>query len=277
MLYRWQLLETPQTLDDFNAKPKVTPYLFNYSIKILSTIEDPLLFAHSTEILLSAPQVMRYKYKFYPLGSVESKRLNAFVFCQLKNNRMVGSFKVTPPEEDDYLLKIYAKPESGIATEASILNSVTSMVLRCTKTHKNVPRLPFHDGPWGITSHLEEYGLHFANVPLETPVLVTVNGRRTVLLEVPQEMLISQQLFDIAGNAIGAKNIIHRVAKMEDKIIRFVIHPPRRGFYKFVVYARPKPTTKGRWYLPCIANFLVDCRQESLNTGILLRPKKSIR
>lgn len=49
---------------------------------------------------------MRWKYKLYPADEIENAALNNYVFCQIKEDRLVGSFAVTPPVEGRYYFKV---------------------------------------------------------------------------------------------------------------------------------------------------------------------------
>jgi len=104
--FRWQLLERPITLKKFNALPKVTAYFFEFNLKIRSELANPIEFKIQKEIKLGAHEPMRYKFKFYPADQVENASLNNYVFCQLREDRLVGSFMVIPPCEDQYFLKV---------------------------------------------------------------------------------------------------------------------------------------------------------------------------
>lgn len=278
---RWQLLEQPLSLAEFNVRPKVYPHFFEYRVRIRSAeaLKCPLVFAYSTEILLSAPQVLHYKYKLYPADGVEGHQLDRYVFCQLKEERLLGSFTVTPPDDGHYLLKVYARPDCVGRESALVLDCIVVFVLECTKAWKNVARMPPNDQPWGPTGYLAEFGLRFLNVT--TPVLVVVTGRRTLLLETSRAMLISQQLTDADGNPIGQKNVIHRTrAKDNSDVVRFVVQPPDVGLFKLTIYACPDPNDRGRYPLPRVATFLVDCKQTSWTAGeireqiFLKKPKK---
>ena len=103
---RWQLLDKPLTLTEFNDLPKVTPSYFDFNLKIRSKVSCPLVFKIQTEIKVASHEPMRYKYKLYPADEVENSSLNHFVFCCLKEDRSIGSFTVTPPVEGRYYLKV---------------------------------------------------------------------------------------------------------------------------------------------------------------------------
>ena len=103
---RWQLLDKPFTLQEFNDLPKVTPSFFDFNLKIRSKVSSPITFKIQSEIKVASHEAMRYKYKLYPADEVENSTLNHFVFCCLKEDRLVGSFTVTPPVEGRYYLKV---------------------------------------------------------------------------------------------------------------------------------------------------------------------------
>lgn len=102
----WQLIEKPISLSEFNALPRVTPQFFEYNMHIRSKQSHPYEFKVQTEIQIAAHETMRYKYKLYPADQAENESLNHFAFCQLQENRLVGSFIVTPPLETRYYLKV---------------------------------------------------------------------------------------------------------------------------------------------------------------------------
>ena len=104
--FRWQLLEKTLTLEEFNSLPKVSPNFFDFNLKIRSKPQNPVVFRISTEIKIGSHEAMRYKYKLYPSDELENSSLNHYVFCCLKEDRLVGSFAVSPPIEGRFFLKV---------------------------------------------------------------------------------------------------------------------------------------------------------------------------
>jgi transglutaminase/protease-like cytokinesis protein 3 len=102
----WQLIEKPISLKEFNALPRVMPQFFEYNLYIRSKQTHPYEFRVQAEVQIGAQEPMRYKYKLFPADQVENESLNHFALCQLKENRLVGSFIVTPPLEARYFLKV---------------------------------------------------------------------------------------------------------------------------------------------------------------------------
>ncbi|GFY08346.1 kyphoscoliosis peptidase [Trichonephila clavipes] len=50
---RWQLLDVIVSLEEFNALPKVTPYFFDYNMKIRSRPQNPVVFKGSDPPILT--------------------------------------------------------------------------------------------------------------------------------------------------------------------------------------------------------------------------------
>ncbi|GIY75262.1 hillarin [Caerostris darwini] len=115
---RWQLLDVIVSLEEFNALPKVTPYFFDYNMKIRSRPQNPVVFKVHKEVKISAHEPMRWKYKLYAADEIENASLNNYVFCQLKEDRLVGSFAVTPPVEGRYYFKL-ANERSNLGNSVS--------------------------------------------------------------------------------------------------------------------------------------------------------------
>ncbi|KAH9417011.1 hypothetical protein DERP_011740 [Dermatophagoides pteronyssinus] len=257
---RWQLLDKSITLDEFNARPKVTELFFEYNLMIRTKIQNPLEFRISTEVKIGSHEPMRYKYKLYSADEQENSSLNYYVFCQLKEDRLVGSFMVQPPLSGRFLLKIFAKPEremQGSQQDLSIpLNPIITILLECTKARKYLEPFPLNELPWGLTQKFYDYKLRLVNQ--KGPIIVTWGGRRRLILESNETMLITYSLYDSDSMEMDTRNIILR----DDnglKII-FTINPPRVGTFKFILFGMPKPKQKGKWRLPMLATFMIDCK-----------------
>ncbi|XP_074596726.1 uncharacterized protein LOC141851833 [Brevipalpus obovatus] len=281
---KWQLLEKPITLREFNALPKVTPYFFEYNLKIRSEVANPIEFKIQKEIKIGAHETMRYKFKFYPADQVENASLNSYVFCQLREDRSVGSFLVSPPCEDQYFLKIYACPEKDMSEQLldsrstirilqpqtsnsssttksqSNLHSCATFLLKCIKARRYNPAYPLNDLPWGPTQAFYDYKMRMINQT--GPIITTWGGRRRLILECAENMLITHQVIDSEGLEMDAKHLLTR-EDIENRIT-FNISPPRVGMFKIMVFGMPKPKQKGKWRLPLLGTFLIECKMAKI-------------
>ncbi|XP_035207249.1 kyphoscoliosis peptidase-like isoform X2 [Stegodyphus dumicola] len=252
---RWQLLEVTVSLEEFNALPKVTPYFFDYNMKIRSRPQNPVVFKVHKEVKIAAHEPMRWKYKLYPADEIENASLNNYVFCQLKEDRLVGSFAVTPPVEGRYYFKVYAKPEREMKEETN-LHNVVIFLLDCLVAKKYIQPYPHNEVPWGPTQCFYDYRMKMVNQ--SGPMIVTWGGKRKLILEVKDVMLITYQLLDVEGIEMDSKDIIRREDK--ENRVSFTFTPLRVGMYKFLIFGMPKPKQKGKWRLPLIASYLIDCK-----------------
>ncbi|GIY00409.1 uncharacterized protein CEXT_244081 [Caerostris extrusa] len=138
-------------LDEFNALPKVTPFFFEYNLRIRSRPQNPVVFRFQTELKLTAHKPTRYKYKLYSVEDRENGALNNYVFCQLKEDRLLGSFSICPPLEGMYYFKVYARPEWQMYEDTTLKN-VAIFLLECLKAKKHVNPYPINDVPWEQSS-----------------------------------------------------------------------------------------------------------------------------
>ncbi|XP_043192755.1 uncharacterized protein LOC122365535 [Amphibalanus amphitrite] len=256
---RWQLIVMPQSLEDFNRLPKVTPWFFMNELRLKRLYASPVSFKHQTEIeIFCQGPIMRFKYKFYSVSEVESSELNGYVFCQLRGaDRRQGSFTVQPPETGSYFLKVYGRPEEDIMDDETLpLDHLATFLLHCMKPRRQFSPWPVSDVPWGPNGFFFEMGASLYNQ--EGPVIVTWGGFKQLVLETKVDLLTMVQVFDADGFEIESKTMVKR--KDVDGDIIFFIHPPRIGFYKLLVYGIPRPSEKGKWRLPLIASFLIESK-----------------
>lgn len=272
---RWQLLDVLVSLEEFNALPKVTPYFFDFNMKIRSRPQNPVVFKVHKEVKIAAHEPMRWKYKLYPADEIENASLNNYVFCQLKEDRLVGSFAVTPPVEGRYYFKVYAKPEREMKEETN-LHNVVIFLLDCLVAKKYIQPYPHNEVPWGPTQCFYDYRMKMVNQ--SGPMIVTWGGKRKLILEVKDVMLITYQLLDVEGIEMDSKDIIRREDK--ENRVSFTFTPLRVGMYKFLIFGMPKPKQKGKWRLPLIASYLIDCKftrqlyDEDFPPPIVKQPEK---
>ncbi|XP_077520410.1 uncharacterized protein LOC144130354 [Amblyomma americanum] len=274
---RWQLLDKPLTLNEFNSLPKVTPHFFQLNMRLRTRPQNPIMFRVRTELRLASHEPMRYKFKLYPSDETENATLNNYVFCHLLEDRCVACFGVTPPTEGRYFLKIYANRErdmraatvtEGGATAASAsLQNIGIFLLDCVRAKKYLMPYPLNEVPWGPTQAFYDYNMRL--VDQTGPVIVSWGAKRKLTIDLSESMLVSHQLLDSDGVEMDLKGMITREDK--DRRVTFQIVPQRVGMFKLVIFAMPKPKLKGKWRLPLVATFLIDCKLTRLQLDEELR------
>ena len=100
---------------------------FEYSLKLPKDLPMPLVTIDSLDVRMLGFEVIRYKYKFFNATKNDNKDLNQYVMCYLRGKtRKIVNFHVSPPENGDFYLKIYAKPEEEIQHETDTLDHVAT-------------------------------------------------------------------------------------------------------------------------------------------------------
>lgn len=265
---KWQLIDQPITLEEFNSLPKVTPYFYECNFKLRSKLGNEntkgcIEFRIQTEIKIQSHEPMRYKYKLFPIDQLENSSMNHFVFCQLKEDRTLGSFTISPPSEGKYYFKIFASPEREMLQGSTSLHLVAVFIVNCTRARKYSQPFPLNELPWGLTQAFYDFKLRLANSNQSGPVITTWGGKRRVAIESPEVLIVSHQLFDSDGCELDIRSCILKEESFnKDNSMRiiFTIAPPRIGTFKFSIFGMPRPKQKGKWRLPLLATFLIDCK-----------------
>ena len=155
-------------------------------------------------------------------------------------------------------LQIFAKPEREMqeSQDSTSLQNVCTFLMECTRARKYIEPLPLNELPWGPTQTFYDFKLRLHNQ--KGPVIVTWGGKRRLVMESNETMLISYTIYDSEGMEMDTRSIVFR--EDSGNKITFTISPPRVGTFKLMIFGMPKPKQKGKWRLPLLATFMVDCK-----------------
>lgn len=158
---------------------------------------------------------------------------------------------------------MYAKPEREMLAgqaDSSSLHSVVTFVLECIKSRRYIEPFPLNELPWGPTQAFYNYKMKLHNQT--GPVILSWGGKRKLVIESVEQMLTTLQLFDSEGMEMDLRiYVLHEERSTgQGQTMSFTITPPRQGMFKFLLFGMPKPKQKGKWRLPLLASFLVDCK-----------------
>lgn len=76
--------------------------------------------------------------------------------------------------------------------EDSTLKNVAIFLLECVRAKKQVNPYPLHDVPWGPAQSFFDFKMKLVNQA--GPVIVTWGGKRKLVIETANAMLITQQV-----------------------------------------------------------------------------------
>ncbi len=139
--------------------------------------------------------------------------------------------------------------------DSTSLQNVCTFLLECSRARKYNEPLPLNELPWGPTQSFYDFKLRLNQ---KGPVIVTWGGKRRLIMEANETMLITYSLFDAEGMEMDVRSIITR--EDSGNKTTFTINPPRVGTFKFMIFGMPKPKQKGKWRLPLLATFMIDCK-----------------
>lgn len=141
-------------------------------------------------------------------------------------------------------------------TDSSSLPAVATFLLICTRARKHLQPFPLNELPWGPTQAFYDFKMRIMNQT--GPVISTWGGKRKLVIETCEIMLIQHQMFDADGMEMDIRTYI--LKEENGRKITFTIAPPHASKFKFLLFGMPKPKQNGHWRLPLLASFLVDCK-----------------
>jgi len=252
---------------------------------------------------LWAWEVVRYKYKFFKaeehdINRRPSDKLNNYVFCFYRGRqRRHTVFRINPPEEGAFLLKIYAKPEEELNSEDDTLDHVATLHIRAPTVHLPPLAWPRKVEPWGATNYLADSGAVIVSQSQEPVMFVSGTGRKKIVLRTPLGPILSKcHVFDADGNELvqdidreirytvllnkkiplpsdTRKEEESSLAPFVDKkesdreTIFYINNLPKPGLYKAQIFARRKPKKRGKLIIPLVACILLEYRSPGLTQG----------
>lgn len=141
-------------------------------------------------------------------------------------------------------------------TDSSSLPAVATFLLKCTRARKYLEPFPLNELPWGPTQAFHDFKMRILNA--NGPVISTWGGKRKLVIETSELMLIQHQMLDADGMEMDIRTYI--LKEENGRKITFTIVPPYASKFKFLLFGMPKPKQKGHWRMPLLATFLVDCK-----------------
>nr|KAG5698280.1 hypothetical protein BaRGS_016982 [Batillaria attramentaria] len=296
---KWQLLEIPITLEEFEALPFVRSIFFHYgmrfdghklavvdadekggckiSIKIPEEYENDLVFYYQ----LRFADKDRLKDLTYKGSSLER-----FVFQTMVDNTV--TFSVHVPTPADYFLEIFAnKIDESSRIEENNTN-VAPFKLKCackfkilckSMTGKMHPLPNCAAGEWGPKKALRHFGI--------TPILsegATGDGERVGIIMAEDKFRLRfklprplQFVAKLRMNQVEEKTLDPFVQLLdENNILSISVSLPQQGQYGLDIYARPKSAADTST-LSHACKYLINCTKVTDPVDIPKVPEQSRR
>lgn len=145
-------------------------------------------------------------------------------------------------------------------TDNTGLPFVVSLMLECERARKYLEPYPLNELPWGPTQAFFDFKMKLLNQA--GPTISTWGGKRKIIFDTLETMLVTHQMFDSDGMEMDIRTYV--LKEEAGTKLTYTIVPPRVGKFKFMLFGMPKPKQRGKWRLPLLATFMIDCKLAKL-------------
>nr|KAG5714243.1 hypothetical protein BaRGS_018460 [Batillaria attramentaria] len=257
---RWQLLERPVTLEEFENMPHMKPQFFKYGLEFVTSRTAVIYSRGETHIRLRYPAhkiAVAFNYTIQFEDGIEEYngvKLNRYGLQESSGG--IASFSLRLPVTGSYIIYIYAKEDTPENKE-----NVYAQVCEYKIEHESVTDTPPEPYPpcssltWGPGSAFYRYGLTAFQT---SSTIHTREGKAELQIRQPRSMQFMAKLKhnNISDSELEAY-VIHRIV---GSTAYFNITAPGRGEYGLEIYAND-PETEGQT-LYHVAQYLVLCQED---------------
>ncbi|XP_033757635.1 uncharacterized protein LOC117340002 [Pecten maximus] len=263
---KWQLLDRPVSLEEFENMPHMKPQFFKYGLEFVS---------HRTAVIYGRGEInVRLRYPAHKLVAAFNFTIqyenSEEEFQGMKLNRYgmhesvggIGSFRLRLPEKGSYILYIYAKedtPENTDNVYAQVCEyKIVQEEVSCPPPQPFPPCATLH---WGPGSAFFKYGLATYQ---QTANIITREGKVELQIRIPKQMQFMAKLKHISYDDADLDcYVMHRIVGNTAHVTCSV---PSRGEYGLEIYGND-PSTEGKTLFH-IAQYLVECHEDVKTTPL---------
>ncbi|XP_046335302.2 uncharacterized protein LOC124117442 [Haliotis rufescens] len=257
---KWQLLERPINLEEFENMPHMKPQFFKYGLEFVTNRTAVIYSRGEINIRLRYPaHKMAVAFNFTIStedGEEDMRGMKLSRFGMQESTGGIASFKLRLPEKGSYILYIYAKEDIPENKE-----NVYAQVCEYKIVQEESPKPAFEPFPpcsyltWGQGSAFYRYGL---NTYQNSATMVTRDGKVELQIRIPKNMQFMGKLKHCQMDDSELEGyIINRVV---GKTAFFNVTAPMRGEYGLEIYAND-PAAEGST-LYHIAQYLIQCHED---------------
>lgn len=256
---KWQLLEKPIDIDEFNQKLSMTEKSMELGFKSVSHREPTVICIKDLTLAFSTDT--------YPLSSITADFRNTDGQdvnrnrCIRRINKTTFEIKLSPPKPGEYILIVYGQAKDYRHAKFRKLMEYTVV---CESAHKNEVIYPDHLKAWGFEPNYASYG--FADTIENMSVFETDGAEMTLSLDQTKNVTLMAELKSARDMKSELEGYTLIAASETGKIVH--IRFPSAGFYKLSIYAEG-PSEKFEY----AASFLLEC---NVNGQSKMFPKMNV-
>ncbi|XP_057716449.1 kyphoscoliosis peptidase [Corythoichthys intestinalis] len=269
---RWQLLEKPITLEDFQRRVFKTSAFFQMGLSLIRPLHSHLFTERGeASISLGFSQPVAFTYEMTPqrdflhCGALERKESGPTSSGLLTLSRRRMDLRVLPPAAGAYDLRLYARPDSA----SGLLSWVCSFTLECSepRSAEEIPENPYLS--WGLLPGVKAMGVVAAEPGGEAAE--TEDGRLELRLKTSRSLMMLCELVHPKLEAGVTKRCL--ACQIQPDLLTCNVACPAPGSYRLSVFVRDYEETDGRFQNA--ANFLLRCRGRTVSQDQLFPPDLS--
>ncbi|XP_061700921.1 kyphoscoliosis peptidase [Syngnathoides biaculeatus] len=257
---RWQLLEAPITLDEFERRVFKTSAFFAMGLRLIQPQHCHLVTDEGeANISLGFSRPATFTYEITPhqdflhCGTAEQKDSSRSSFGLLTVSQRSMNLQLLPPARGVYNLRLYARPGSASA----LLSWVCSFTVECPEARatEEIPENPYLS--WGLQPGAASLGVAASNRGSE--VAEAEEGRFELLLKTSRSLMMLCELAHPELEAPVTKRCL--ASQIQADLLTCHVLCPSRGFYRLSVFVRDYEKTDAKFQNA--ANFLLHCKGEA--------------
>nr|XP_023651404.1 kyphoscoliosis peptidase-like [Paramormyrops kingsleyae] len=256
---KWQLLDTPITLEEFEKRVFKTSQFYRLGLKLMKP-RHSLLVTEGGEATVSMgfSCPLDFTYQISQQGCGEPSDVSSS-FGLLTVTQLSMQLRLLPPTKGTYDIMVFARPSGS----SSSFIWVCSFLLECPepKPMEELPENPFQS--WGLQPSASCLGLGQCNLGAE-PAMVETGALELQLHTLRPLMMICELIHkDLDQNL--AKRCL--ATQIQPDLLTCHIVCPYRGFYRLSVFVRDYEQTEESFQNA--GNFLLCCTRNPINLNQL--------
>ncbi|XP_029644723.1 uncharacterized protein LOC115218879 [Octopus sinensis] len=258
---KWQLLEQPVSLEEFENQPHMKPQFFKYELEFISNTTAVINARGELNIRLTYPHQRRpLAFNFsiqFEDGREEYKGIKINRYGMQESSNGIASFRLRLPVTGSYVLYIYAKEDTP-ENKDNVYSQVCEykIIQESVSSPEPTPFPPCSYLTWGTGAAFQKYGLSTFQ---QTASVLSRDGKAELQIRMPEQN--RQFMAKLKSNHHSDDDLEgYIIDQIVGRTAYFKISLPGRGEYGLEIYAND-PALEGMT-LYHIAQYLIVCNED---------------
>ncbi|XP_038584700.1 kyphoscoliosis peptidase [Micropterus salmoides] len=266
---KWQLLDLPITLEDFERRVFKTSAFFTMGLRLIQPHHSHIVTDDgeaNVSLGFSRPATFTYEITQHQdllhCGASEQKESSNSSYGLLTVSHRSMKLQLLPPASGVYDVKVFARPE----TATTPLIWVCSFTVECPtpRAMEEIPDNPFLS--WGLQPVAGSLGV--AGSIQGSEVAEVEEGVFELSLKTSRPLMVLCELVHPGMEAAVAKRCL--ATQIKKDVLTCHVLCPMRGFYRLSVFVRDYEKTEVKFQNA--ANFLLHCKGKVVSLNELFPP-----